>query len=130
MLTSARLRRGFLRNTVARPERLSRADATALVRGWLDAPGYEAANREMRARIFEHPERVTVPTTIAWGTEDRLVRAPRRERMPPGARYVELGGLGHTPTWDDPPRIAALLLEASAGGHRAQPDARAATGSP
>ena len=28
-------------------------------------------------------------------------------------RYVELEGLGHTPTWDDPPRIAELLLVAS-----------------
>ena len=68
----------------------------------------------MRSHVFEHPELVTVPTTIAWGTEDRLVAPPRPERMPPGARYVELEGVGHTPTWDDPPLIAELLLEASA----------------
>jgi pimeloyl-ACP methyl ester carboxylesterase len=68
----------------------------------------------MRSHVFEDPELVTVPTTIAWGTEDGLVGPPRRERMPPGARYIELEGLGHTPTWDDPPRIAELLLEASA----------------
>jgi len=42
------------------------------------------------------------------------VRAPQPERMPPGTRYVELDGLGHTPTWDDPELIAELLLEASA----------------
>ena len=66
--------------------------------------------------MFEHPERITVPATIAWGTEDRLVGRPRRERMPPGARYVELEGVGHTPTWDDPPLIAELLLEASRDG--------------
>ena len=29
---------------------------------------------EMRALVFEHPELVTVPTTIAWGSDDRLVR--------------------------------------------------------
>jgi pimeloyl-ACP methyl ester carboxylesterase len=67
----------------------------------------------MRAHVFEHPERVTVPTTIAWGAEDRLVAPPRPERMPPGARYLVLEGCGHTPTWDDPERIAGLLLEAS-----------------
>ena len=54
-----------------------------------------------------------MPTTIAWGSEDRLVRAPRRERMPPGSRYLVLEGCGHTPTWDDPDRVAQLLLHAS-----------------
>ena len=48
-------------------------------------PATTAANGEMRAHVFEHPELVTVPTTIAWGTEDRLVGPPsasgcRRER--------------------------------------------------
>jgi pimeloyl-ACP methyl ester carboxylesterase len=116
LLASARLRASFLRTTVARPERLTGAEAKALVYDWLDAPAYEAANHEMRSHVFEHPELVTVPTTIAWGSEDRLVGPPRRERMPPGARYLELEGLGHTPTWDDPPRIAELLLEASGAG--------------
>jgi pimeloyl-ACP methyl ester carboxylesterase len=113
LLASKRLRTRFLRTTVARPERLSSIESRGLVRDWLDAPAYEAANLEMRSHVFENPELVTVPTTIAWGTEDALVGAPRRERMPPGARYIELDGLGHTPTWDDPPRIAELLLEAS-----------------
>jgi pimeloyl-ACP methyl ester carboxylesterase len=113
LLSSARLRGRFLRTTVANPKRLTAAEAKQLVRDWLDAPAYEAANAEMRSHVFEDPQQVTVPTTIVWGTEDRLVGRPRRERMPPGARYVELDGLGHTPTWDDPPRIAELLLEAS-----------------
>jgi pimeloyl-ACP methyl ester carboxylesterase len=116
---SRRARSAALRNIVARPERLSRADARALIRDWLDGPGYEAANREMRSHVFEDPELVPVPATIAWGTEDRLVGRPRRERMPPGARYVEPEGLGHTPTWDDPRLIAELLLESSGGGQAA-----------
>ena len=113
LTASARGRATLLHSTVARPERLTRADARGLIGDWLAAPGYAAANREMRARVFERPELVTVPTTIAWGSEDRLVGPPRPERMPPGARYVVLEGLGHTPTWDDPPRVAELLLEAS-----------------
>ncbi len=126
---SARSRALLLQTTVARPERLTRAEVTGLAVDWLDAPGYDAANHEMRSHVFEHPERVTVPVTIAWGTEDHLVRPPRPERMPPGARYVELEGLGHTPTWDDPPRVAQLLLEASAGGG-AQPSAGSGRSSP
>ncbi|MGH2987057.1 MAG: alpha/beta fold hydrolase, partial [Solirubrobacterales bacterium] len=90
----------------------------------LASPGYEAANDQMRAHVFEQPELVTVPTTIAWGAEDRLVAPPRPERMPAGARYLVLEGCGHTPTWDDPRRVAGLLLEASS----AKPaDAGAAT---
>jgi pimeloyl-ACP methyl ester carboxylesterase len=116
LLASSRVRSSLLRTTVARPERLSAAEAKALVYDWLNAPAYDAANDEMRSHVFEHPELVTVPTTIAWGTEDRLVGPPRAERMPPGARYIELEGLGHTPTWDDPPRIAELLLTASSAG--------------
>ena len=112
-VASRRARTAFLRTTVARPERVSRAEAASLVRDWLRAPGYDAANLEMRSHVFENPELVTVPTTVAWGTEDRLVGRPRPERMPPGARYVELSGLGHTPTWDDPPQVAELLLAAS-----------------
>jgi pimeloyl-ACP methyl ester carboxylesterase len=115
LMSSARARGALLRSTLAHPERLSRAEAKALVLDWLASPGYDAANIEMRTSVFEHPERVTVPTTIAWGAEDRLTRPPRRERMPPGSRYVVLEGCGHTPMWDDPDRIVELLLDASAG---------------
>lgn len=115
LLRSPRARGAFLRTTVARPERLTREEARDLVGDWLASPGYEAANEQMRSHVFEHPELVTVPTTIAWGAEDRLVAPPRPERMPPGARYLVLEGCGHTPTWDDPERVAGLLLEASSG---------------
>jgi pimeloyl-ACP methyl ester carboxylesterase len=116
LLASRRARAAALRTFVADPERLSRAEAKAVILDWLDAPGYDAANREMRSHVFERPDLVKVPTTIAWGTEDRLVGRPRRERMPPGARYIELEGVGHTPTWDDPALIAELLLSASGPG--------------
>jgi pimeloyl-ACP methyl ester carboxylesterase len=119
-LASKRQRSRFLRATVERPELLCDVEGKRLVRDWLDASGYEEANVEMRSHVFEHPELVTVPATIAWGTADGLVGRPRRERMPPGARYLELEGLGHTPTWDDPPRIAELLLESSGGDQAAR----------
>lgn len=113
LLLSAGLRARFLRTTVGHPERLSAAEGRALIRDWIAAPGYDAANDEMRSHVFENPELVRVPATIAWGDMDQLVRPPRRERMPPGAVYLELAGVGHTPTWDDPELIANLLLEAS-----------------
>jgi pimeloyl-ACP methyl ester carboxylesterase len=113
LVSSPSLRTRFLQTTVGHPERLSVKEGKALIRDWVDAPGYDAANDEMRSHVFEHPELVTIPTTVAWGALDQLVRPPRPERMPPGARYIELPDVGHTPTWDDPELIARLILDTS-----------------
>lgn len=67
---------------------------------------------------------VTVPaappaglrTTIGWGRRDLVLfphQARRARRALPGARVVLLPGCGHVPMGDDPPRIAAFLLEGS-----------------
>ena len=110
-LRTRRGRRALLQTTVADPSRLPPEDARAMVMSWLDAPGYEDANEAMRAEPFEHEGRVDVPVTIAWGEQDRLLRPPRPERMPPGARFLAVPGWGHTPTWDDPAGVARLILE-------------------
>ncbi len=57
-----------------------------------------------------------MPVTIAWGRRDLLLfphQARRARRAYPGARFVDLPGLGHVPMVDDPERVAALLLEGS-----------------
>lgn len=112
-LRTPRGRRVFLGSTVARPELISAREAIRWVSAWLDAPAYDDANRLMRELTFDRAAEISVPVTIAWGAEDRLVRPPRRERIPAHARYVEVQGWGHTPTWDDPEGVARLLLEAS-----------------
>jgi pimeloyl-ACP methyl ester carboxylesterase len=93
--------------------------------------GYEAANAEMRSHVFEGHDQVTVPVTIAWGAEDRVVGRPSRTRRPPQTRYLEMPGWGHVPTWDDPEGVAGLLLEASGSavgsGAVAESEARAAS---
>jgi pimeloyl-ACP methyl ester carboxylesterase len=119
LLASPGMQARFLRTTIGHPERLSATEGRALISDWLNAPGYDAANDEMRSHVFEHPELVKVPTTIARGTLDRLVSPPRRERMPPGATYIELPGVGHTPTWDDPELVARLLLDSSSAQDQA-----------
>jgi pimeloyl-ACP methyl ester carboxylesterase len=115
LLRSRAGRRALLRSTVAHPDRVPAADAREMVWLYIDAPAYTAANAAMRAGAFDGGGEVDAPVTIAWGTADRLLQRPRPERMPPGARYLEVPGWGHTPTWDDPPGVAALLLAASAG---------------
>ena len=110
------LRDTMLRSTVGRPENVPLDDATAMIGAWIDAPGYDAANDEMRRYVCEDLDRVQVPTTIAWGELDRLVGPPRPERRPPNSRFIKLEGCGHTPNWDAPELITRLLLETSAAG--------------
>lgn len=112
-------RRALLGASLAHPERLSRTEATTLVRDWIDAPGYDAANRQMRRFVFERAGEVTVPCAIAWGAADRVVGRPRPERIPPIADYMEVSGWGHTPTWDDPEGVTALIRQTAAEGFTA-----------
>jgi pimeloyl-ACP methyl ester carboxylesterase len=112
-LRSARVRSAVLRSTLAHPDRLTREEAAELVGGYLNAPLYAAANEEMRMGAFERKDDIDVPVTLAWGELDQLVGRPSRSRRPPGARFVEKPGWGHTPTWDDPEGVASLILEAS-----------------
>lgn len=111
----ARTRRGrhaLLRGSVGHPERVPPAAAARLVRSYLTAPGYSAANAQMRSSVVSGTKEIDVPVTLAWGEFDRLVRAPRV--IPPGWRTRMLRGCGHVPTWDDPEQVSSLLLEASA----------------
>jgi len=110
---SRRARSALLRTTMAHPERVSTDEARELMLAYISSEGYVAANREMRAAPFEHPDRVTIPVTLAWGERDRLVGPPRATRIPPGARVLKMPGWGHTPTWDDPEGVADLILGAS-----------------
>jgi pimeloyl-ACP methyl ester carboxylesterase len=113
VVRSAAVRRRALAGNVARPDRVPRADALAMIRSWLDAAGYDAANEQMRSAVFEDPASIRVPTTIAWGEHDRLVAPPQPERRPPASRFLVLPGCGHVPNWDDPELVTRLLLEAS-----------------
>ena len=114
LVRNRRAREAMLRTTAARPERIPPDEARDLIAAWIDAPGYDAANEEMRRHVCEDLDRVEVPTTIAWGEHDRLVAPPKPDRRPAGSRMVKLEGCGHTPNWDEPDLIADLLLETSA----------------
>ncbi|HEX3609547.1 MAG TPA: alpha/beta fold hydrolase [Solirubrobacterales bacterium] len=112
-LRTRRTRESMLATFAARPERIPAKEGRDLVLGWIDASGYEGANRAMRSHVFDPAGYPDVPVTLAWGERDRLVAPPRPERRPAGARYLVLPGVGHTPMWDDPELIAATLLEGS-----------------
>jgi pimeloyl-ACP methyl ester carboxylesterase len=108
------VRRRMLSTFAAHPGRIPAAAGRELVLGWIDANGYEGANRAMRTHVFDPAGYPDLPVTLAWGQLDRLVAPPRPERRPAGSRFLILPGVGHTPTWDDPELVARTLLEGSA----------------
>ena len=109
------LRRRMTSTFAFHPDRVPTETARELIIGWVDANGYEGANRAMRTYLFDpadYPE--DVPVTIAWGEHDRLVGPPKPHRRPAGTRFLVLPGVGHTPMWDDPELVAEALLEGCA----------------
>ncbi len=55
-----------------------------------------------------------VPTLVIHGTEDRMLPAANGRmiaRLIPGARLVELEGVGHMFWWEQPERVVDLLAE-------------------
>lgn len=108
------VRRRALATFAAHPERIPAGAGRELVLGWIDANGYDGANRAMRTHVFDpdgYPE--DVPVTIAWAERDRLVGPPKPQRRPAGARFLTLPAVGHTPMWDDPELVARTLLDGS-----------------
>ena len=87
---SAAAREAMLRTSIGRPDRIPPADGRAMIAAWIDSPGYDAANAEMRRYVATDLDRITVPTTIVWGALDRLVAAPRPERRPPDSRFLQI----------------------------------------
>jgi pimeloyl-ACP methyl ester carboxylesterase len=64
-----------------------------------------AALAAARGMIFQESEyrRITAPTLILWGREDRVARLPFGERLAremPHAELVVLGRCGHIPMWE------------------------------
>jgi pimeloyl-ACP methyl ester carboxylesterase len=57
--------------------------------------------------------RITAPTLVLWGREDRLVDArlaPRTARLIPGSRLLVLDGVGHTAQMEVPRIVARAVL--------------------
>jgi pimeloyl-ACP methyl ester carboxylesterase len=109
-----RVRRRALATFSPHPDRIPAAAGRELILGWIDADGYDGANRAMREHVFEprgYPPASEVRVTIAWAERDRLVGPPREERRPPGTRFLVLPDVGHVPMWDDPELVARTILD-------------------
>jgi pimeloyl-ACP methyl ester carboxylesterase len=98
-----------------RPELIDVDTLLADAAGLRGAPGFKPTLRAGRGIAFRGHLK-DVPATIAWGTRDRLLRAPqaiRAQQRLPHVRFVWLPGCGHVPMADDPKLVARVLLEGS-----------------
>lgn len=107
---SPRLRAQAMRPIFAHPERLTEEQFLADALDMARAPGYRPTARAASAYAC-HAVPV-VPTTIAWGTRDRVL-PPRqaeiaRKRLP-AARHITLPGCGHVPMIDDPELVTQVI---------------------
>jgi 3-oxoadipate enol-lactonase len=83
-----------------------RSDPTALSQVLLQARAIIAWKSPSRLR------RMRVPTTVIQGGDDRVVRPVNGRRLAaliPGARYVELPGVGHLVPWEAPDQLLRAL---------------------
>ncbi|WP_306360878.1 alpha/beta fold hydrolase [Nocardia sp. CC227C] len=110
------VRKLVLHSVAQHGERLSRADAAAVVR--------DLVGCAVTADILSSTEEIApldpvpCPMTIAWSEHDRILPldvngAIARERVP-GARFEVLTGVGHVPMIDDPARVVRVI-EAGTG---------------
>jgi pimeloyl-ACP methyl ester carboxylesterase len=118
LCASAFGRRLLLGRVVAAPARVPAAAARVLIGAYLSAPGLVRTNSAMRAGRFSALEQISVPVTLIWPGEDRLLRPPRN--LPAGIRSRELPGCGHLPVWDDPGAVVASICAGAQVGGQAQ----------
>ena len=101
---------------LARPAQIPPSDAADAIRALAGAYWFDDTLRTFGPDRFHDGELIRVPVTIAWGQHDRLLlprQAARAAAEIPGARSITLYGCGHVPTYDDPERVARVLLDGS-----------------
>jgi pimeloyl-ACP methyl ester carboxylesterase len=87
------------------------------VEAQMERPGaLAAALAAARGMIFHEGEyrRISAPTLILWGREDRVARLPFGERLArelPRAELVVLGRCGHIPMWECTGETAGALRQ-------------------
>jgi pimeloyl-ACP methyl ester carboxylesterase len=115
LLARPGFRRVGLRDVMARGHLVPAEEALRLVRSSVRCDVVDdvfATMRDGSGRVTDL-DRIEVPTLIAWGELDRLLpmdrHAARFRTEILGVEFRVLRGLGHTPMWDDPNRVAETI---------------------
>ncbi|MDA8266880.1 MAG: alpha/beta fold hydrolase [Actinomycetota bacterium] len=100
-----------------RPWQVPADEATVAFDGFVGCAGFTDLLAQLSPFHFEGGAAIGVPVTVAFGTRDFLLlprTARHRAELPPQTRWVDLPGCGHVPTWDDPERVAQVILDGTA----------------
>lgn len=113
LMQNPRTRTALMRQTMARPRQLPAADAIEIAATFAATPCFKEHLAETTRARFQGGGGITVPVTVAWGEQERLVptKARRTDELPPQARLIALPGCGHLPMWDDPALVTSTILE-------------------
>lgn len=107
---SPRLRARTMRSIFEHPERFTEQEFLDDAHNMARSPGYKPTARA--GSTYDCHVVPVVPTTIAWGTRDRVLKPRQAEiarRRLPTARHVSLPGCGHVPMIDDPELVAQVI---------------------
>ncbi|WP_194917170.1 alpha/beta fold hydrolase [Catenulispora rubra] len=121
-LGTATGRRAMLGAVVAHPTQMTSADARDTVKALASGKAFAPARNSHLTYRISAAENGAVsahaPTTITWGTGDRLLiyrtQSRRARAAYPAARHVDLEGCGHVPFGDDPTACARVIRETAA----------------
>ncbi|MGH3358288.1 MAG: alpha/beta fold hydrolase [Nocardioidaceae bacterium] len=107
---SPRMRARSMRPIFAHAERFTEREFLDDARNMARSPGYKPTARA--GSSYDCHAVPVVPTTIAWGTRDHVLKPRQAEiarRRLPAARHVSLPGCGHVPMIDDPELVAQVI---------------------
>jgi pimeloyl-ACP methyl ester carboxylesterase len=112
-------RRVALAELVAHPERMSPADARAMIQAAWRCDAFDgvvgAATREPAPAALSD---ASYRMRLVWGRHDRVLPTPRYSdrwrTVLPAADWVELPDAGHVPMFDDPEGVTRAILEITA----------------
>jgi pimeloyl-ACP methyl ester carboxylesterase len=123
-------RKVALGDVLAHPERVSAADARAMIEAAWRCDAFEGIlggllREPAPAPIHPAPCRMR----LVWGTRDRMLPmgrySDRWRALLPSAEWVELEGAGHMPMFDDPEGVTKAILEVTASARVTVSTARA-----
>ena len=108
----------WLKRLTARPDGISHDFAKAAMLARLD-PALRASQQELAEVLFPDGvqafdltaalERVTAPTLMVWGRDDRILPWKQALAAPGGVALHLMRGVGHVPHMEDPEALAALI---------------------
>jgi pimeloyl-ACP methyl ester carboxylesterase len=109
----------FMAQLSGHPTKVPYEAANTAIHDMASAPGFRETLRAAERTSFQDGAGIDVPVTVAFGSRDRVLPPAvtrRRKHLPPHTQWIKIIGSGHVAMFDDPRRVAALLLH-STGPH-------------